>query len=90
MPRRLYLWVYDVIAEENLRTPFGEVPTFHLKPHRVDKPQDTLEAEIWFAPKLQYLPVRILIRQADGAYVDLMVSSLPEQAAPPSEAAASQ
>jgi hypothetical protein len=81
LPRRLYLWVYEVIAEEKLHTPFGEVSTYHLKPRRADKPQDTLEAEIWFAPKLQYLPVRILIRQADGAYVDLMISSLPEQAA---------
>ncbi len=82
LPRRLYLWVYEVLSEESLHTPFGEVRAHHLKPRRPDKPQDTLQAEIWFAPTLQYLPVRILITQSDGAYVDLMIESLPEQAAP--------
>lgn len=89
LPRRLYLWVYDVLSEETLHTPFGEVPTYHLKPRRPDKPQDTLEAEIWFAPTLQYLPVRILIRQVDGAYIDMMIETLPEQALPASGASGS-
>jgi hypothetical protein len=36
---------------------------------------------MWFAPSLQYLPVRILIRQDAQTYVDLLIDRLPEQAA---------
>jgi hypothetical protein len=39
-----------------------------------------LTAEIWFAPTLQYLPVRILITQDDSTYVDLLLDKPPMQA----------
>ena len=38
-------------------------------------------AELWFAPSLQYLPVRILITQGDNTFVDLIVEKI-EQAPP--------
>ena len=82
LPRHLNLWVYDVLEEETLATPFGEVPVLHLKPRRPDKPRKDLEVEIWYAPTLQYLPVRIRIRQDESTYVDLMIEKLPEQAQP--------
>ena len=46
------------------------------------RPQGVLEAEVWFAPSLQYLPVRLLIRQDDATYVDLVLDQAPVQAAP--------
>ena len=48
-------------------------------------------AEAWFAPSLQYLPVRLLIRQDEATYIDLMLERLPQQAlaAAPPDAAAS-
>lgn len=82
LPRHLNPWVYDVLSEETLVTPFGEVPVLHLKPRRPDKPRKDLEVEIWYAPTLQYLPARIRIRQDDATYVDLMIEKLPEQAQP--------
>ena len=39
------------------------------------------------APTLQYLPVRIVIRQDAETYVDLLVDRLPQQAAGPAKAA---
>jgi hypothetical protein len=77
--RRLDLWIYDVVEQETLRLPFGEVPTFHVKPRRVRA--SALAVEMWFAPSLQYLPVRILIRQNENTYMDLTLKTPPLQAA---------
>ena len=78
--RKVERWIYAVVAEETLRFPFGDVPTFHLKPSREAGGGD-MTAEIWIAPTLQYLPVRILIRQNQDNWVDLMLQKPPLQAA---------
>ncbi len=80
--RTLERWTYDVVAEQVLQFSFGAVPTFHVKPRRTAQGGD-LTAEIWFAPSLQTLPVRILIRQNQDSWVDLMLDSPPMQAADP-------
>ena len=80
LPRRLDRWVYDVVGQESLATPFGALPTWHLKPRREGTPS-VLSIETWFAPSLQYLPVRIVIRQGPDSYIDLMIERLPQQAA---------
>ncbi len=80
--RSLDRWTYDVVDEEVLVFPFGSLPAFHLKPRRAAQGND-LAAEIWFAPSLQYLPVRILIRQGEQHWVDLMLERPPLQAALP-------
>jgi hypothetical protein len=83
LPRRMDRWVYDVVAEERLWTPVGELDTFHLKPRRAaERPRGELSAEVWFAPRLQYLPVRIRIQQDVETFVDLMMDAAPLQAAP--------
>ncbi|MES2715537.1 MAG: DUF3108 domain-containing protein [Pseudomonadota bacterium] len=79
--RKLERWIYDVRGEELLRLPFGEVPTFHLKPRREAASGD-LTPEIWIAPSLQYLPVRIMIRDSQGNWIDLTLEKPPLQAAP--------
>jgi hypothetical protein len=75
-------WTYDVIAKEQLYTMFGPVETFHLKPTRQQPSRRNLVADVWFAPSLQYLPIRLLIRQDEETFVDLKIERLPEQAAP--------
>ena len=82
LPRRVETWTYDVLGDETLATPAGAVPTLHLKPRREPRPGGDLTAEIWVAPSLQYLPVRILIRQDAETYIDLVIERLPQQAAP--------
>lgn len=78
--RKLERWIYDVRGEELLRFPFGEVPTFHLKPRREATGGD-LSAEIWIAPTLQYLPVRIRISDGKDSWIDLTLEKPPLQAA---------
>ncbi len=83
LPRRMDRWTYDVLAEQRLYTPVGELDTFHLKPQRVgDRPRGELSAEVWFAPSLQYLPVRIRIQQDADTFIDLVMDAAPLQAAP--------
>ncbi len=77
--RKLERWTYDVIGEEVLRFPFGDVPAFHLKPRRPAAPGD-LTPEMWIAPSLQYLPVRILIRDNKESWIDLTLDKPPLQA----------
>ena len=79
LPRRVDLWTYDVLGHETLHTPFGELRTVHVKPRRAPRPGRELTAEMWIAPTLQYLPVRIVIRQDDETWVDLLIRELPRQ-----------
>jgi hypothetical protein len=83
LPRRVDRWSYDVVGEERLATPVGALDTFHLKPRRADeRPGGELSAEVWFAPTLQYLPVRIRIQQDADTFVDLVMDAAPLQTAP--------
>lgn len=78
--RRLYRWTYDVFAQETLNLSFGPVATYHVKSRRRAERGD-LTSEIWFAPTLQYLPVRILLRQDESTFIDLTLDKPPLQAA---------
>lgn len=89
LPRYVDQWVYDVRERERLLTPFGEVDAVHVKPRREPRPGVELTAEMWVAPTLQYLPARIVIRQDADTWVDMMIASLPLQAAVPGAPAAS-
>jgi hypothetical protein len=76
------VWTYDVVALETLFTPrHGEVAAFHLKPRPLAKPRGPITAEIWFAPTLQYLPVRIKITLNDETWVDLLVDKIEQSVA---------
>jgi hypothetical protein len=72
-----------VLAEERLYTPAGALDAFHLKPRRAaQRPRGELSAEAWFAPTLQYLPVRIRIQQDADTFVDLLLDAAPLQSVP--------
>lgn len=80
LPRRVEVWQYDVIGQETLQMPFGEVSTMHVKPRRLARSSD-LTPQMWFAPGLQYLPVRILVQQDADTFIDLQLQRAPQQAA---------
>ena len=82
LPRRVKRIVFDVVGVERLETPVGPLDTFHLVPRADLRPGNDLTAQVWVAPSLQYLPVRIRIHQDAETYVDLGLRSLPLQAAP--------
>lgn len=82
LPRRVGLWHYDVRDVETIDTPAGPVQALRLEPRVRARGGADLIPEVWYAPALQYLPVRILVRHDDESYVDLTIDRLPEQAAP--------
>ena len=80
LPRRVERWRYEVLDEQRLDTPIGGLDAVHVRPSRhLVRRGSELSAEAWFAPTLQYLPVRILVRQDGENYVDMMLSSRPLQ-----------
>jgi hypothetical protein len=73
-------WTYDIVDRAQLRTPqMGEVETFHLKPRPIANPRGNYTAEIWIAPSLQYLPVRIRISMGSEAWLDLVVDRIDQR-----------
>jgi hypothetical protein len=83
LPRRVGNWIYDVLGEERLVTPVGEIDAFHLRPRLgVLRGLNELRAEIWIAPILQYLPVRIRVEHDAETFADLLLESAPLQALP--------
>lgn len=81
-PRGLDLWTYDVVALDTLETPeLGMVQAFHLKPRPIANPRGSTVADLWFAPSLQYLPVRVMVTLGDGNFVDLMVERIEQSEA---------
>lgn len=85
---RVTPWVYEVGQAESLYTIFGDVPVVHVSTHPQVPIGRVLAVECWFAPTLQYLPARILVRESDSTYIDLVLDRLPMQALPASAAAA--
>jgi hypothetical protein len=78
-PGAVDLWTYDVVERELLKTRLGEVAAFHLKPRPIANPRGNITAEMWFAPSLQYLPVRIRVNMGDEAHLDLLVESIEQR-----------
>jgi hypothetical protein len=65
---------YDVAGREILKTPAGELETVHLVKQRDNK--DDKGTEIWFASGRDYLPVRILVIEKDGARIDQVLTRI--------------
>ena len=69
-------WIYDVVALDNLATPLGELPAYHLQPRPQPNPRNNVSAEMWFAPSLQHLPVRIRLTLNADTWLDLTVKEV--------------
>ena len=86
-PGGLDFWTYDVIGPEVLQTHgLGAVEAFHLKPRPLANPRGPIVAEMWFAPSLQYLPVRVRIALGGDDFVDLMVERIEQADTVPAQA----
>lgn len=84
--RKLEQLTFDVVGDDVVRTPIGDVPTVHVRPRKTVIDGGALPADVWFAPGLQYLPVRIYIKMNDDVFMDMQMSRAPQQA--PGEGAA--
>ena len=67
-PRAAETWVVTVEREEKLELPGGDLATVKLV--RNPRREYDQKAEMWLAPSLSYLPVRLRITQPNGDYVD--------------------
>ncbi|RZL11609.1 MAG: DUF3108 domain-containing protein [Rubrivivax sp.] len=72
--------IYDIVGEEALDTPLGKVGTFRLRPRPLTDQKNDLLGEVWIAPSLQYLPIRMLITQGEKNFLDMKMSRAPQQA----------
>ena len=69
---------------DTLSTPrHGALQAFHLKPRPLARPRGPITAELWFAPTLQYLPVRIRINLGEQIWIDLMVDTIEQSEVAP-------
>ena len=73
-PRDADTWTFRVEAEEKLSLPFGELST--LKLTRQPRREYDQKVEIWYAPSLNYLPVRNKITQHNGDFIDQQLSAV--------------
>jgi hypothetical protein len=78
LPNRVDAWVYEVAEQVVEQTPVGPLETLHVKPRRRAE-GGNLTAQMWYAPSLQMLPVRIRIEQDAETWVDLRLERAPEQ-----------
>ena len=73
-------WTYEVTERQLLSLPLmGDVETFHLKPRPLANPRGNITAEMWFAPTLQYLPVKIKVFMGTEAWLDLVVDRIEQR-----------
>jgi hypothetical protein len=78
-PGAVDLWTYDVVGKEMLQSSdLGSFEAFHLKPRPIANPRGNITAEMWFAPSLQYLPVRIRVNMGE-TYLDLTVTKIEQR-----------
>ena len=66
-------WTFVVMPPETLQLPIGTQPAVKLE-REPRKDHDT-RVEVWFAPALAYLPVRIRITQFGGDFIDQTLES---------------
>jgi hypothetical protein len=78
-PGAIDLWTYDIVEREVLATKLGAVQAFHLKPRPLANPHGNIYMDMWFAPSLQYLPVRVRVAMGDEAVVDLLVEGIDQR-----------
>jgi len=79
-PGGIDLWTYDIAGVDHLQSPrFGAFDAYHLKPRPIKDARGDIYSEIWIAPTLQYLPVRIKITQGTQRYVDIMVDKIEQR-----------
>lgn len=72
--REAEVWQFVVEKEEPLSLPYGDLPTMKL--NRNPRREFDQRIELWFAPGLDYLPVRLRITNANGDVVDQLLRSL--------------
>jgi hypothetical protein len=77
-PRGVDRWEFEVLGQEALSTPSGDLIAWHLK-RTARKPKGDIGVDIWVAPQLQHLPVRIRLQQSEDLFLDLLLARAEQQ-----------
>ncbi len=77
--REAEVWQFKVDNEETVNLPYGDLPSIKLL--RTPRRDFDQRIELWLAPSLGYLPVRLRITNANGDFVDQLLRSV-EKIAP--------
>lgn len=86
---RVAKYKFTVIKEDLINSPMGPLKTFHVKPAiAVEDDRPRLDLDVWFAPELQYLPVRIIALRETGPKANHFSATL-EMERPPQQVGAS-
>ncbi|WP_295541585.1 DUF3108 domain-containing protein [uncultured Pseudacidovorax sp.] len=72
-PRDADVWTFRVEGDETVATPSGEHPARRLV--RLPRREYDQKIEVWLAPDLGWLPVRIRQTEANGDFADLQLRS---------------
>ncbi len=73
-------WIYDIKEAETLYLgKLGNVQAFHLVPRPLAAARGSITMEIWYAPALQYLPVRIKLNVNPTTFIDLMIDTIEQR-----------
>ncbi|MFI4926626.1 MAG: DUF3108 domain-containing protein, partial [Burkholderiales bacterium] len=79
-PGGVDLWEYEIVGRDLLSTAkFGTLETYHLKPRPITSPRGNINVEMWFAPSLQYLPVRIKLTMGPDTWLDLVFAHIEQR-----------
>ncbi|MBS0316955.1 MAG: DUF3108 domain-containing protein [Proteobacteria bacterium] len=79
-PGGVDLWTYNVPEEVAVPTEkWGPVPAFHLEPRPPAGSHGDVTLELWFAPSLQYLPVRVRLNLDKENYLDLVAQKIEQR-----------
>ena len=65
---------FTVVGNEKISTPMGEMQALHIVKVR-DGPDDK-STDIWFAAERDFIPVRVLVVDADGTRADQIVTRI--------------
>ncbi|RYF80752.1 MAG: DUF3108 domain-containing protein, partial [Comamonadaceae bacterium] len=72
-PRDAEMWQFSIDGDETLETPAGTYQTRKLT--RLPRKDYDQKIELWLAPELGWLPVRIRQTQANGDFADMQLRS---------------
>ena len=72
--REAEVWQFLIEKEELLQLPYGDIHAIKL--NRKPRREFDQNIELWFAPSLGYLPVRLRITNANGDVVDQLLSKV--------------
>ena len=67
-PREAEIWLFTVDGAETMALPIGQMQA--IKVSRNPRREFDQKIEVWFAPSLGYMPVRVKATQANGDFVD--------------------